>query len=111
MHKQLLIVTLNRRQEVHEFDYTKDCNAFVEVVYLAKEKLLEVSKNDDELYELISDTGFNQSFSLTHAKYTSNESDRLIIDIDYEACVIYVRYTNDDVQLDIINHPIICSTT
>ncbi|NMA74489.1 MAG: hypothetical protein GX963_10090 [Bacteroidales bacterium] len=104
MSKQLLIVTLNRSQTVHEFDDTKDCDAFVEAVYLAKEKLLEASENDDELHDPISDTSFNQSFSLSHAKYTDDESDRLTITIDYETCVIYIRYTNGDVQLDIINY-------
>ena len=106
MSKQLLIITHNRNQEVYEFDDTKTCDAFVEAVYLAKEKLLEASANDDELYDPISDASFNQSFSLTHAKYTDNESDRLKISIDYEARTIYIRYTHDDVQLDITNHTI-----
>jgi len=106
MSKQLLIITRNRNQEVHELDSTKDCDAFVEAVYLAKEKLLEASENDGELYDLISDTSFNQSFSLTHAKYTDNESDRLKIRIYYDKRVIYVRYTHDDVQLDITNYTI-----
>ena len=106
MNKQLLIVTHNRNQTVHEFDDTKDCDAFVEAVYLAKEKLLEASANDDELYDPISDTSFNRSFSLTHAKYTDNESDRLAITINYEARTIYIRYTHGDVRLDITNHTI-----
>ena len=106
MSKQLLIITHNRNQEVYEFDDTKTCDAFVEAVYLAKEKLLEASANDDELYDPISDTSFNQSFSLTHAKYTDDESHRLKISINYEARTIHIRYTHDDVQLDITNYTI-----
>ena len=106
MNKQLLIVTHNRNQEVYEFDDTKTCDAFVEAVYLAKEKLIEASANDSELHDPISDASFNRSFSLTHAKYTDHESDRLKISIDYEARTIYIRYTHGDVQLDIVNHTV-----
>lgn len=106
MKKHIVFISLNREHEIGEFSDSPNYNAFVDAVYMAKERLLEASSHDEELHDLISDTSFNQTFSLSHRKYIDIEPNRLAITINYESCVIDIRYTYKDVQLDITNHTI-----